>query len=507
MPHNIILINYADALSGHLLDEIARSLEIGHIELIDVAAPARRDYPFSITHHDANALHYGAYDVDWCDITPLEPWLIEAMAPHEIVALRMLDRGRKPQKIANKLMADMDAGIPSELFTNDDLSYDQRRRIYMRHLRYWHHVVKTRQIDYFVCVNVPHIVYDYVAYAVCRTLNVPTLFFDRPLFPGAVYPRTCFEQQLQVPTTLNGPAQVGTFTQEWLDIQKHRHERLKKSTDGWQFYLSREKMRRVFYAGDADGRLKSLTRSLYHQTFRNQKDAVRKNIRANRNKKLFYKKLDILESYIEKIGHSHDVLENRKFIYMALHYQPESSTCPQAGQFVEQLLMIDLLSAAVPDDVLIAVKEHPAQTAACRDPEYYADIAARRNVRLMRNDVDTYALIKGSMAVATANGTVAWEALYRQRPAILFGNGIAGQAPAGFPVNTLEECKDALRRIAAGEYDASEAALVSFFARLEQGGLRIYHDDKTPEKLRVQGVSEEMSVKVLIQEVAARLAK
>ena len=52
---------------------------------------------------------------------------------------------------------------------------------------------------------------------------------------------------------------------------------------------------------------------------------------------------------------------SKKFIYFALHYQPERSTDPQSSYYSDQLIPLSILNNLVPDDYVIYVKEHPRQ--------------------------------------------------------------------------------------------------------------------------------------------------
>ncbi|KKM16918.1 hypothetical protein LCGC14_1680950, partial [marine sediment metagenome] len=49
----------------------------------------------------------------------------------------------------------------------------------------------------------------------------------------------------------------------------------------------------------------------------------------------------------------------KRYIYFAAPYQPESSTCPNAGVYEDLFLVLDILSASIPDDWTIYYKEHP----------------------------------------------------------------------------------------------------------------------------------------------------
>jgi len=50
---------------------------------------------------------------------------------------------------------------------------------------------------------------------------------------------------------------------------------------------------------------------------------------------------------------------NSKYIYCALHFEPERTTNPDGGEFHDQAIVIAKLRELVPDDIDIFVKEHP----------------------------------------------------------------------------------------------------------------------------------------------------
>jgi hypothetical protein len=499
MQHSILVFNYVDALSAPLLSALESSFQIHHLELVDVSRPTGSNADYSLNYHDPNTLHYGEYNTAPDDLIPLEPSFILKMVQFESQALRMLDRGRKPGKIRKKIWASVSNDLPTAAFISDDLSYDERRRIYFRHLRYWHHVIVERQISLYLSVNVPHIVYDYIAYAVCKTLGVKTIFFERPFAPGIMFPRENFEDCINLPKfQTESPVELSKFHEDFLAIQKQRSERTKAKSSGWRVYLSNEEMQSIFYAGDPPSLTKTLFRGISAGVARLSLKRFKREFFAYLSLRKHFQKWRANNKTISRLGCDFDVLQRKRYIYLPLHYQPESSTSPLAGAFVDQLLMVDMLAWAVPSDVLIAVKEHPAQTSVARDPEYYRDIKMRRNVRLMRTEVDTYRLISNSIAVATANGTAGWEAFCRNKPVLVFGLGIQGQAPAGFSIQTKDDCRSAIENILSGRYDSSVGSLRKFLSRMEKGGMTIYTDDSTLEELRQSGISENSTAKAIV---------
>jgi hypothetical protein len=175
----------------------------------------------------------------------------------------------------------------------------------------------------------------------------------------------------------------------------------------------------------------------------------------------------------------------KKFLYLPLHYQPECTTAPMGGVFVEQLLMIEMLSKALPSDWIIYVKEHPIQWLPrgasyfnYRYEGYYRAIAALPNVRLIPITTDTYTLINRSQAVATITGTAGWEALLRGKPTLVFGYSWYRYAPGAYRVDSVPSLRDAFAKITAGVRHAEADMLgylrcfdrISFHGYLEEYG-------------------------------------
>ena len=110
----------------------------------------------------------------------------------------------------------------------------------------------------------------------------------------------------------------------------------------------------------------------------------------------------------------------KPYVYVPLNYQPECTTSPLGGIFVDQVLMIQMLSAALPVGWGLYVKEHPAQWPAHlgdftpqRYKGFYSDIAAVPHVRLVPVTVNTFELADHAQATATVSGTAGWESIAR----------------------------------------------------------------------------------------------
>ena len=169
----------------------------------------------------------------------------------------------------------------------------------------------------------------------------------------------------------------------------------------------------------------------------------------------------------------------RPFIYVPLQYQPEVTTSPMAGVFVDQESTITQLSAAAPAGWLVIVKEHrftfdkKGSGELCRRVDFYDRVARLPNVRIAPLDTPPFQLIDKARAIATATGTSGWEALLRGKPVLLFGHSWYLRCDGAFDARDLERCRQTLERIASG-YRPDPRKIRAFMQALEQVGFRGY---------------------------------
>lgn len=110
------------------------------------------------------------------------------------------------------------------------------------------------------------------------------------------------------------------------------------------------------------------------------------------------------------------------YIYFPLHLQPEMTTSTLGGRFRDQLLVLENLSAKLPNGWRILVKENPKQGSFARSPLFFFRFKRLNNVSLVKSDMNSLDLIKNSKIVATITGTAAIEAAEVGKPAIIFGH-------------------------------------------------------------------------------------
>jgi hypothetical protein len=336
-----------------------------------------------------------------------------------------------------------------ELFSNKGYSrYKKRYSLYLKHLRYWHHIITSRKIDLFINQNVPHEVYDYVIYALCKIKAIPVLFFfqvqmhdstlalsDISEWQNDLLPE--YKKLLQIYETqpLEAIPLSENVAREWsLRVNQKSPFYMSRAWYGFKDINVLLNMRRLRNKNRLKKILNPYTLAKYIYFF----------IRKSLQKKLlfyFYSAISTPPDYA------------KKYVYFPLHLQPESTTCPMGGGIDDQTLVTEIIARSLPNDVFLYIKENPKQSYLCRDYRFYRNLSRlSKRIIFVPIKTDTYQLIKKSIAVATVTGTAGWEAFFEQKPVLVFGHYFYESAPGAFKVQSLQDCQRALAAIVNNEF-------------------------------------------------------
>ena len=126
---------------------------------------------------------------------------------------------------------------------------------------------------------------------------------------------------------------------------------------------------------------------------------------------------------------------SKRFVYFALHFEPERTTNPDGGIFHDQFLAILALKTILPRDIKIIVKEHPSQFyindrgSRGRSPLFYNLIKNIEGVEFIDFKENSFQLISKAEMTATISGTVALEAAIIGKKSLIFGNSWFNSCP------------------------------------------------------------------------------
>jgi hypothetical protein len=415
----------------------------------------------------------------------LDQDLLEELAVCELYAIKMMDR--------------MDA--------LGSFTYQERVRHYRRLVAYWLAVLDKIQPDLVFFVDIPHMVYDYILYELCKLRGIATMMFEASNVYGLSFLRVSIAGE----TTL--VAEYMRILEDGGDVtpSKEVDEFLMSLKGGYQDvplyirYVSQDDLhekntlKRVIrklldfqsYPEYISKQLGILSYRLQRppsylkETGKKPEDSAITNLGFRWFRFKAYRKMKALDKYYHQLT-VQDVDLKVPYIFIALSYQPEATTSPKGDFFVNLDLMVDLLSKTVPDGWLLYVKEHPSQfertwahrAQSARESYYYDDMAQLENVRLIPTSYSSYDLLDNAIAVATVTGSVGWQAVNRSKPALVFGNPWYLGCEGVFSIRDLEDCLGALERIMGG-YQVDGKKVRIFAAALEKVGLKLDLEGKT----------------------------
>ncbi|MDD5623946.1 MAG: hypothetical protein PHI23_04530 [Candidatus Peribacteraceae bacterium] len=374
----------------------------------------------------ANAMREGRYDaVDWNTIGALDAELIESMRHTEAIFMTMVER----------------------YVRRGDLPYHQRKRQYLQHLRYWNHMLEGHHIDLLLLNHQPHQCYDYVLYNLCKLKGIKTLYLERATVIDAFFVLEDWEQSggairdryLTLKQELSDPRREVPLSENY---EAYFQSYTKETPEPWFMHSPRfeQHTRRRSFA--AMWWRKAL-RELRLHPLRFLRSIVSIGFWANK-----LRQHGTIQTYFRNVRTPDLTLP---YVYVALHMQPEMSTSPLAGAFVDQELIIQLLASCLPKGVRIYVKEHPMQTERCRSAEFYESLLENPSVTFVPRDTDTFLLIEHAAAVATGTGTAGFQALFRGKPVFLFGHRFFQFAPGIHRITTKQDCQHAIESIFKGK--------------------------------------------------------
>lgn len=381
-------------------------------------------FPRTVFHNQHDALHgRPAAGVPAEDFAPPSKELVARMQEAESVTLRFL---YKPF---------------------GQLSPTELEHIFYTQLRYWHGVFQWCRPNVVIFALPPHAFPDYLIYALAKNSGIPTIMFYNFFIAD-----TSFLLSLEDYT-------VGSLTLA-AELQKNSGKNFSLN------YLSAD-LQKYFRANSL-----APTGSAPRTWLPILDGSAKRVIRINKIKLVWKSMKDfslphkvffsIRKKWVAQSRDEYMRLQMRpdfekKYIYVPLHYQPECSTNTLGGIFDDQILMIEMLSAAVPSDWVMYVKEHPAQWllhghdfSLYRYRGYYERIARLKNVFLIPVETGSFTLIHTAQTVATVTGTAGWEAIMRGKLALIFGYPWYQQCPGVRQVYDVYSCRAAIKEIMDG---------------------------------------------------------
>lgn len=125
------------------------------------------------------------------------------------------------------------------------------------------------------------------------------------------------------------------------------------------------------------------------------------------------------QNFLDSISIRH--IPDHKFVYFPLPVQPEAWSYAWAPFHTNLISIIENIARSIPSEYQLFVKEHPSQKGKLgRSQQFYEQILALPNTRLLHPDLNNYELISKCDLVTLINSSSGLEALFYQKPVIVF---------------------------------------------------------------------------------------
>lgn len=283
-------------------------------------------------------------------------------------------------------------------------------------------ILKRKKISDVVFANFPHDGSYIILYQLAHLMGLNVLVMNQSQFPNRIWISKTIEDFGRFETVGGGGEPLTLPERPTLPFYMKRTKPYRQAIANWATVL-REGLKLS---------LKGLTLQMLYK-----RDAV------DRNMSRFTQAADELAAGHPSGPNEVDVKFDRPFIYFPLHLQPEMTTDTWGGQYGDQLLALEELSAALGDDIDIYVKENPKQTHFMREDSFYRRLRTIPNTKYVASTVSSFELIQKCLCVASITGTVGWEALLMGRPVIHFGATWYAALPGAFHWEGPETLKQA----------------------------------------------------------------
>ena len=368
--------------------------------------------------------------------------IIENMQAVETTCLKMMDRNYKSP------------------FKNRQ--YEFRKRIYLAQLTSAYSILKHYKFDQILFSITPHNTFDYILHHLAQLLNIKSSFFAQ------IQVKDTFFHADDIEHIYDQIAEAIDPSADTVTLPEHLENEL----------ADRQGISKPFYMSGAGLTWKQ-------RLYRKQKQIFR----IHSYIQPFYAIPPFLA--YQSIPKLKSPPEN-DYVYFALHFQPEATTSPLGGIYVDQYFAILMLARSLPAGISVVVKEHPRQHFWQRFPDFYKLLKSEDNIKFAHIKTDSHTLTKKALAVATITGTVGWEAIFNKKPVLLFGSVFYTHLKGVINVTDQASISDAIKKVQNDQFEfASELELRQFLKAIYTTGYTGVMDE---EYFRNSSFSKQYSI-------------
>ncbi len=403
-------------------------------------------------------------DMEIYNNNPLDANFLAKMAISESTVLKMMDRYQYTQGLVH---------------------YEQRINLYHKQLRYWHNYLINNRIDICFFAVIPHVVYDFIIYSLCKELGIQTFMLYRlPVLPGknvSVY-------------ILN-------------DIKKH----IPNLFEAYNHHLNCDVELTLSKRMEAYLELREGNEGKTFTGIVTKKRGVSKYFQPSMYVKHLKYRVDYSKEWLRIWGNPHDLVNRLthylftptlphisfktcpdlscQYIFVALHYQPECTTSPMGDVFVHQDLMLDILVKTLPKHLKVYVKPHPRGGLS---KHLVRRLQLNSRMEFIDPDFNSYKLISNCLAVATITGTSGWEGFINKKPVLMFGEYFYQDAPGIYKIKSCLDASHALEDILSNSLVITDRMVLAFLKAVDEKTFPGWVDNRYS---KLSGISDNQNAK------------
>ena len=408
----------------------------------------------------------------------LDETFLKSIAFEELMAIKMMDR--------------LDV-------SRHDFSFSDRQYFFHQLLKYWLVILDEYSISLVISPSIPHRVFDFALYVAAKIKNVEFIMFQMTPFADSSYIINDISR-----TTDYMKHEIGAKSLGKNLLRKDIVDRINSVKKDYRSATPDYMVKQQIQKDDMAYRLRKLLPrivtglkqpwklfeqiSSYHVK-KNHMPSHSKTLRIealyNRYKNRRY--LRKLAAYYERICTKQI---NQKYVFVALHYQPEETSSPTGGSFVDQLLILEVLHAFLEDDYEIIVKEHKTQFhpdyegSSGRSCNFYRNaLKISDRVKFVSTAEDPFTLIDNAAATVTISGTIGWESVIRGTPSLIFGRAWYEDMPGVFKIKSISDLADTWGAVLSLKNNINPDAILNYHEKLQSYFINAAHYDSFKNKV------------------------
>ena len=310
---------------------------------------------------------------------------------------------------------------------------------------------KNNKIDIIIFESTPHFPLQLLIYGVCKNLNIKIIIIQRTDLDSLyILKKDLYLKNIYKNNNLSNVAIEKKLKFYFSnDIKSFWNIRSDKINNYSLSNHSKNKFHKlitlIIYS------LKTLISEIYISNIEANFYLKNTNFFSRLNSKIKLIRLNqIINTHISDISVMPDL--NCKFIYFALHFQPERSTMPEGRVFTDQFLAIKILSESLPEGFKIYVKEHPRQIGlfpdlrrfSFRNKNYYNEINGLKNVFFVNTFFPSDKLLNHASINSTITGSIGINSIRKKIPVIVFAKTWYSNSDMCKIVTSVDECRKSI---------------------------------------------------------------